>query len=504
MTLLRVPLLLWIIGATGLLMLPVAVMAGIDGNFAAGRPFLYGGIVVPVLTVMVALALNNRETRQPARQQLLAMLAAVTLVPLVAALPLMMAVPGLSLLDAWLEMVSDITTTGLTLLPDPLHLPRAVHLWRALVGWGGGFMAWVAAIAILAPLHIGGYELLLPAERETRRDMAQLGRRAVPPNLRIWRAVSTLAPVYAGLSFVLFLALVTVGEDPFIALCHAMSTLATSGISPVGDLSGGKAGTAGEVVIFLFFIFALTRRSFARDMPGMGRRPFWRDPELKVAAAAILAVTVVLFIRHWFRLVESTEYFGLSLIPRAIWGAVFTATSFLTTTGFTSDQWEIARMWSGLSTPGMLLMGLAVIGGGVATSAGGVKLLRIYVLYKHGRREVSRLIHPSTVGGIGTRDRPVPMQAAYSAWLFFMLMALSITLSLSALTFCGVAFEPATVLTIAAISTTGQLVDVASTVPIIIADLSASAKCVLAGAMALGRLETLAMIALLNPNFWRH
>jgi trk system potassium uptake protein TrkH len=210
-----------------------------------------------------------------------------------------------------------------------------------------------------------------------------------------------------------------------------------------------------------------------------------------------------LFMRHWIGAYEVAQEENLAAALRALWGGVFTVLSFLSTTGFVSGAWSDAQGWSGLSTPGLLLMGLALIGGGVATTAGGVKLLRVYALYMHGARELERLVHPSSVGGSGAQARRIRRQGAYVAWIFFMLFAMSIAAVMLAFALTGIGFEPAVVLTIAALSTTGPLAEVAVADPILYADLSDAAKLVFATAMVLGRLETLAIFALLNPGFWR-
>lgn len=499
----RVPLFLYILGIAGWSMVPPALLAMVDSGFAGALPFLVGAVVLNVLALLIAIALNNRDPRLPAREHLLALLGTFTVLPALLSWIFIAAVGDLRFVDALLEVTSAVTTTGITIQDKPDDWSRPVHLWRCILGWLGGLLIWVAAIAILAPLRIGGFELLLPRQERGLHNTRMLGDRIISPNLRVARAFEALVKIYIALTAGLWLLLLMAGEMPFVALCHAMSTLATSGISPVGGLSGGTSGLIGEAAVFVFFIFALSRRTFTSDLPQFRRVGLIHDPELRVAVTAVVLVTVVLFVRHWYALVETAEIIGLSLIPRAAWGAIFTSASFLTTTGFVSAEWEIARLWSGLSTPGMVLMGLAVFGGGVATTAGGVKLLRIYVLYKHGQREVSRLVHPSAVGGIGTRQRPVRQEAAFMAWLFFMLMALSITLSMMAFAFAGQNFENATILTIASITNTGPLLTTASVVPLKAGSLSDPVKVILCGAMALGRLETLAIIALFNPDFWR-
>jgi trk system potassium uptake protein TrkH len=148
-------------------------------------------------------------------------------------------------------------------------------------------------------------------------------------------------------------------------------------------------------------------------------------------------------------------------------------------------------------------MGLAVIGGGVATTAGGVKLLRVYALYLNGLREMERLVHPSSISGAGLTSRRIRREGAFIAWIFFMLFALSLALVTVVLSALGQDLETALILATAALSTTGPLTQVAGEAPINLLALSGGAKLVLCASMVLGRLETLAIIALINPRLWR-
>ena len=148
-------------------------------------------------------------------------------------------------------------------------------------------------------------------------------------------------------------------------------------------------------------------------------------------------------------------------------------------------------------------MGLALFGGGVATTAGGVKLLRVYALYKHGLREMEKLVQPSSIGGAGQVARRLRRQGAYVAWIFFMLFVLSIAAVMVILAATGLDFETALILTIASLTTTGPLVSVVADGAAAAALSTDVAKVTLSAAMVLGRLETLVIIALLNPEFWR-
>ena len=302
----------------------------------------------------------------------------------------------------------------------------------------------------------------------------------------------------------LFLLLLIGGEVPLVALSHAMSVMATSGISPIGGVQNSTSiGVTGEAVMMLFMIFALSRLTFSKDTITATQGGLRTDPEFRIGIAVIAGVPLLLFARHWIGAYDVAAEENLYEAGLALWGALFTVMSFLTTTGFVSEHWAEARSWSGLATPGLILMGLALIGGGVATTAGGVKLLRVFALYQNGVREMERLVHPNSVSGAGAAGRRLQSNGAFIAWIFFMLFALSLAGVTLLLTLIGASFDEALVMSVASLSTTGPLIEYADDAPIRLIELKMAAKYVLCGAMILGRLETLAIIALLTPNLWR-
>ena len=151
----------------------------------------------------------------------------------------------------------------------------------------------------------------------------------------------------------------------------------------------------------------------------------------------------------------------------------------------------------------MLLAGLAIVGGGVATTAGGVKLLRVYALFGQGKREMDKLVYPHSIGQSGSKMQRVTREGTRIAWVFFMLYALSIAAVMAALGFLGVGFEEAAILAVSALSTTGPLAEFATTAHFSYDMLDPAAQAVLIVTMFVGRLEALALIALFNRDFWR-
>jgi len=502
--LLELPLFLLLFGVSALSMMVPSFYGLAVRDLEASRAFFYAALLGLVVFAMIAIVHMGRKSQPRPLGPLLSLFSAFVVLPVFFAIPFVEALPTTRFLNAYVEMVSALTTTGATLFQDPERLGNTLHLWRAQVGWMGGLLMWVAASAILAPLHLGGFEVTSQAE-PGRQDESGPGTRMAPldPQKRLLRATVQLLPIYGGLTLLLWLLLLFGGETPLIAICHAMSVMATSGISPIGGVENSQIMVTGEAVMLLFMLFALSRLTFSKDTVTATQGGLMTDPEFRIGLFIMIAVPVLIFARHFFGAIDVAAMDSLLQAFHAFWGALFTVLSFLTTTGFVSEHWAEAQDWSGLGTPGLILMGLALIGGGVATTAGGAKLLRVFALYQNGTREMERLVHPNSVSGAGSAGRRLQSNGAFIAWIFFMLFALSLAGTTLLLTLTGSSFEEALVLSVASLSTTGPLTEYAADTPIKLIELSALAKAIFAGAMVLGRLETLAIIALLTPDLWR-
>ncbi len=496
--LLDLPFLVILMGLAGLAMLLPAFHAMILRDYTIARAFFYSGFIVMMLVGMIAIATLNFQSRNAARSHLSALARAYVVLPVLLALPLTQMRLNISFGDAWFEMLSDFTTTGATLFA-PQSLPPSVHLWRAMVGWLGGFFIVLMAVAVLAPMNLGGAEVA--SGRGAGRGVTGTSQitKIAEPSERIVRYALMIFPIYGTLTLLLWFGLRVAGDSSFVALCHAMATLSTSGISPVAGVQASTSGVLGEVLIFVFMLTALTRRSLPGAVLATQGVAIWQDPELRLGLMIVGAVAVVLFLCHWIGIAPAVTTQPL----RALWGGAFVALSYLTTTGFDTASGNWALAWAGLKSPGLVLMGLAIMGGGVATTAGGVKLLRVYALFRHGEREVERLIHPNSVGGSGTAARNMRREGAYAAWVFFMLFGLSIAFFTAALTFTGMAFEPALIFVVSALTTTGPLAESLPDLFLNYRDLDGFGQSILGAAMVVGRLETLAILALLAPDSWR-
>jgi trk system potassium uptake protein TrkH len=494
------PLFVQILGfAIVLMYFPMAFAIRLQ-DWDVARTLFYYTTFLLILLSLVAIAVSGYNARNTARHYLVTVFAAFLVIPALFALPFDFLIPSIGYFQAYFEMLSCLTTTGATLFDDPSLVPAPLHLMRALVGWIGGFFILVVAISIFAPLQIGGFEIFA-AGRGWQKSTTQMAR--TDATKRLTRYSRQIFPVYLFFTSLLALALLMAGERTLVAVSHAMSILSTSGISPVGGLSGAKSGFLGEGLMFVFLFFAVSRHMFLFTSNRETLRNLKLDKEINIMLICITVIPVLLFVRHWTGALEVDAEAEIPNALAAFWGAVFTVLSFLTTTGFESTAWAGARDWSGLGTTGIILMGLSIMGGGIATTAGGIKLLRIYALFKHGQREVQRLSHPSSVAGSSLRVRLIRREGAQIAWVFLMLFTLSLALVALALTATGISFSDSLIFATAGLSNTGPLAHAAGESFTGYANFSDMGKFILCVAMVLGRLEALAVIALLNPNYWR-
>ncbi|MGY6411845.1 MAG: potassium transporter TrkG [Alkalilacustris sp.] len=497
------PLLVVLVAVAGVAMLVPAFHALTLGKAEIAAIFAKSGFLTVTAAAVMAAATMGYRPRNVGRSQILSLVGAYAVLPPILAWPMVQAMPQLTFAQAWFEMVSSLTTTGASILPPGVRTPQPVHLWNALVGWLGGLLVLVAASAVLAPLNLGGLEVANPRPVGRPAFAASPIHGTADAAQRLWLSVRVLVPGYAVLTLALWVGLLLAGQTGLPAIAHAMGTLSTSGISPVGGLERAGSGWVGEALILLFLVFSVSRAAFPGGLPLDRSRALWRDEELRIAVVLVLGLAALLTLRHWIAASAEGEAEGLVTALRTFWARVFTLASFLTTTGYVAGDWGWAFGWSGLGPPALLLAGLALIGGGVATTAGGIKLLRIHALYRQGRHEVERLIDPALVAGGGERARHLRGDGAYLAWLAFMLFLLSLSVGVAALALMGLRFETALVLTISALSTTGPLALAAGAPDFAWVRLGDGPRAVLAVVMVLGRLELLAIIALLVPEGWR-
>jgi trk system potassium uptake protein TrkH len=324
---------------------------------------------------------------------------------------------------------------------------------------------------ILLPVNLGGFEVFSKKSNSLNPNR----KLTLDERSMTWIKVSQkLIPVYLGLTATLWVFLTSLGTDGYTSLIRALSVISTSGISGPENFEVDRAGFFGELVIVIFLFFALSHN--------------------------ILRSFLTQFKLQNFLSNVNGQSFGN--VFELIWGNFFTVVSFITTNGYVSSFWEFSSSSRDLPYTVIVLMGLCLFGGGVATTAGGIKLLRISILFSTFSNETGKLLHPSSVAG---KNNPMKIQgtSVFMAWIFFMLFMVSVAALTIFLAMFKIRFEDALLLAVACLTTTGPIIEMAGPEKILISGLSVFSKMALVFGMILGRLEILVVLSLITFGFKR-
>ncbi|WP_034918718.1 MULTISPECIES: Trk system potassium transporter TrkH [Erwinia] len=389
--------------------------------------------------------------------------------------------PNLSLTDAFFESFSGLTTTGATTLTGLDSLPKAILFYRQMLQWLGGMGIIVLAVAILPILGVGGMQLY-------RAEMpGPLKDNKMRP--RIAETAKTLWLIYVLLTVVCMIALWLAGMPLFDAIGHSFSTIAIGGFS-THDASIGyfNSPTINTIIAVFLLISGCNYGLHFTLLSGRNLRVYWRDPEFRMFIGVQFTLVMVCTLVLWLHNVYAS---GMQTLNQAF----FQVVSMATTAGFTTDS--ISR-WP-LFLP-VLLLCSAFIGGCAGSTGGGLKVIRILLLFKQGSRELKRLVHPNAVYTIKLGQRALPERILEAVWGFFSAYALVFLLSMLAIIATGVDDFSAFAAVAATLNNLGPGLGVVADNFTTMNDM---AKWILILTMLFGRLEVFTLLVLFTPTFWR-
>ena len=381
-------------------------------------------------------------------------------------------------MDAVFETLSGFSTTGASVIPDVESLPRGILLWRTGTNWLGGMGVLVLCIAILP--FIGGMQIFQAEVTGPSKD------RLTP---RIAATAKWLWGIYVLLTGVEAVLLRLGGLSWYDAICHAFTTMSTGGFSTRNASIGAYPSLYVELVVMVFMLvgainFTLHFRALRGDFRG-----YWRDTEFVFYGGfwlmACLALTVSV------RLGGTASWF------EAWRQAFFNGTSILTTTGFATVDFD---RWPAFS--GYLLVLFMIMGGCAGSTAGGIKAIRVLVVFKMAVRSIRAYLQPQAVFLIKV-GRETLDDARGLAMLAYA-MAYLLTLLVGALAMSVYAPNLRTALSAVAATMGGVGPGLGAVGPMTTyADIPAAGKAILSICMLLGRLEIYSVLALFMPSFWK-
>lgn len=395
---------------------------------------------------------------------------------------------------SYFEAMSGLTTTGATVLGAIGELPPAMLLWRSMTHWLGGLGIIVLFVAVLPTLGVGGKRLF-------HAEVAGPQQPGVRP--RIVDAARSLWLIYMGLSAAALLSLKVAGMSWFDSLNHSLSMLATGGLSTRDASIGHYDSVPIDLICMLFMLFAGVNFTLFFAITRGRWKLAWKDEELRVYLALKVMVIVVV----------AGNILGLPIVTlagqtidatfgQALRYAGFQTIALHTGTGFATADYD---QWPFLSQT--LLVGLMFIGGCAGSTAGGIKVIRFWIVMKVIAGSLEKAFRPQVVRplrvGRSVVDEDLKLGAMTYVVLFFVICGLgAVVIGL----FEGHAGRNDVLTSMSAsLATLGNIGPGLHAIGPTqnyawFTDASLTVMSVL---MMLGRLEVYAIAVLILPRFWR-
>ncbi|MBY6066929.1 TrkH family potassium uptake protein [Leisingera aquaemixtae] len=399
--------------------------------------------------------------------------------PLFGAVPLMLGATELRFVDAFFEAMSGLTTTGSTVISGLDSLPRGLLLWRGILQWLGGIGIIVVAMVFLPELRVGGMQIFKSESFDTFGKI-------LPRAQAIAKQISL---IYVSLTAACMLVYMVMGMAPFDALVHSMTTIATGGFANYDASFGAFAGPVEYAASIFMILAALPFVRYVQLINGHGT-PMLRDSQIRGFMMTLgLLVALAAGILYYTRPHGGEE---------ALRSALFNITSIMSGTGYASADY---MQWGSFLV--MIFFFAGLIGGCAGSTACSVKIFRYQLLFASIKVQIQRIRSPHGVFLTRYEGRPVDADVLSSVISFFMFFVVTLGIVAWMLALTGLDFVTAVSGAATAVANIGPGLGPTIGPAGNFSTLNDPAKWILSAAMLIGRLELMAVYAILTVRFWR-
>ncbi|MBQ7197937.1 MAG: TrkH family potassium uptake protein [Selenomonadaceae bacterium] len=386
----------------------------------------------------------------------------------------------LNVVDSLVESFAGFSGTGATVFDDVEILPQSILLWRSLSNWVGGLGIVVIFMAILSQFGRGAMFIL---KAETTGPTKERNMPRIRDNAKM------LFQIYVALTFFCAVGYFLCGLNIFAAVNHAMTTIATGGYSVYNSTVNEYGNPYLEFCMAFFMIissgsFAMYAVSYQR-----GIKNIWRNAEFKVYLWIVFTVTAIISTDLILEMDWDVGY--------AIRSALFHVASLSSTTGFVAHDFDL---YPPISKSFMMMT--MFLGGCAGSTAGGLKVARIILLFKFVAMIVRQKIHPQLINAVKLNGKTIDEGVVYSAArFFFAVVVLDITFAF-VMMFDGIDFVNSLSVSVSTMASVGPGFGIqgATSTYALLPNFSKLFACV---CMFLSRLEIFVVLVLLTPSFWR-
>ena len=441
--------------------------------------FISSGIITVVFGVLFFLSNLDHDKKLNLPQAFLLTALSWLSIAIFGSLPFIFSNLNLSITDSFFESMSGITTTGSTIIQDLEIAPKSILLWRAILQWLGGIGIIVMAITLMPIMNVGGMQLFKISSNDTAEKI-------LPKSKQI---SIRLIIIYSILTFICAFFYKLFGMNFFDSLTHSMTTIATGGFSNYNESIGYFDSFLIEITSMIFIVLgSIPFIAYIKFLNG-DKKIFFSDTQvvafLKVTFFSIIALSIYLFFLKGFQ-------------SESLRSVSFNVISILTGTGYVTkdfDQWG--------NFPLIFFLILMFIGGCAGSTACGIKIFRVQLLYRFLLNQLKKIIYPRGIFVI-KYDKNIIDDKFMSSVISFIFLYIVIFFSLTAiLSLTGLDFVTSISGAATSISNVGPGLGDTIGPNGNFSSLENSSKWVLSLGMILGRLELFAILVLFIPSFWR-
>ena len=442
--------------------------------------FISSGLVTIVFGVLFLLSNFDHDKKLNLPQAFLLTALSWLSIAVFGSLPFIFSEIELSITDAFFESMSGITTTGSTIITNLNETPKAILLWRGMLQWLGGIGIIVMAITLMPIMNIGGMQLFIISTSNTKEKI-------LPKSKEI---SIRLIIIYLSLTLVCALFYKIFGMSFFDSIVHSMTTIATGGFSNYNESIGYFNSSLIELTAIVFIILgSIPFIAYIKYLNG-DKKIFLNDTQIKTFIKIVIFSILLLF---FYLSIKNQSFFEVNL--RAI---SFNVISILTGTGYVTQNFSD---WGHF--PLIYFVILMFIGGCAGSTACGIKIFRVQILYQFISNQLKKIIYPRGIFNIKYENNNVDDKFLASIMSFIFLYILIFFIITALLSTSGLNFITSLSAAATSISNVGPgLGDIIGPNGNF-SQLSDVSKWILSLAMILGRLELFAVLVLFIPSFWR-
>ena len=397
-------------------------------------------------------------------------------------IPFLLSNLNLSIVDAFFESMSGITTTGSTIITNLDNAPKSILIWRAILQWLGGIGVIVMAITVLPLLNVGGMQLF-------RMESSDTTEKILPRTREVTIIISA---IYLTLTFACGVAYWLVGMNIFDSIAHSMTTIATGGFSTYSSSIGYFQNPKIEIIAIIFIVLgSIPFIAYLKFVKG-DKKIFFKDVQIK-GLIYIFIVSILLMLLY---LLLSNKEYSFAENLRI---STFNVVSILSGTGYVTSDFSL---WG--KFPLIFFLFLMFIGGCAGSTTCGIKIFRFQILGLFILNQIKKLIYPHGIFPMKYNNEKISNPFIYSIMTFIFLYFFIFFILAALLSLDGLDFVTALSGSASAISNVGPgLGDVIGPNGNF-SDLPNFSKLSLSLGMLLGRLELFAVLVLFFPSFWKN